>query len=228
MKKIYKYKMNPVLMNISAVILYLLIIIPLYIFYKEELFNVNISAYVILLLWFILHEVFHYLGFLINKNIDAKDLFLGMYIEKGIFYCMCKKEIDKKGILIALSFPFMFIGVITLIIGIIFNINTLIFLSTINLAASIGDILMFIQILRFPNDIKYTDIDDSTGYVIISKKNISNIKTLAIKLDKVEKYDSKKLIHKDNNRINITKSSWIFLIIYILLIIIYYILNNMV
>ena len=160
--------MNPVLMNISAVILYLLIIIPLYIFYKEELFNVNISAYVILLLWFILHEVFHYLGFLINKNIDAKDLFLGMYIEKGIFYCMCKKEIDKKGILIALSFPFMFIGVITLIIGIIFNINTLIFLSTINLAASIGDILMFIQILRFPNDIKYTDIDDSTGYVIIS------------------------------------------------------------
>lgn len=228
MKKIYKYKMNPVLMNISAVILYLLIIIPLYIFYKEELFNVNISAYVILLLWFILHEVFHYLGFLINKNIDAKDLFLGMYIEKGIFYCMCKKEIDKKGILMALSFPFMFIGVITLIIGIIFNINTLIFLSTINLAASIGDILMFIQILRFPNDIKYTDIDDSTGYVIISKKNISNIKTLAIKLDKVEKYDSKKLIHKDNNRINITKSSWIFLIIYILLIIIYYILNNMV
>ena len=215
--KYYRYQMNTLTMNFFAVILIIIEFLIVYKTYNGEFNIIGGIELIFMLLWFILHEILHYIGFLINKGVTFKSLVLGVYLEKGIFYCMCKKPIDKKPILIALLFPLFFIGIFTLILGYLFRSYTLIFLSIINIAGAVGDMIMAIQISRFPRDIKYTDVDDATGYYIISKSDISNIRVPGIKLIESGLYDSDKLKPKDERNIVVTKISRIILIIFLIL-----------
>ena len=213
MNRYYQYKMKTFAMNVYAILIFLIIYIGVLLTYENYEVVFDGMTFIYLIAWFILHELLHYVGFLCSKKVKPKDLQLGMCLEKGIFYCMCKKQINKRDILVALLFPLTFIGIVTLIIGYIFKSPLLILLSVVNISGAIGDILMTIQILRMPNTIKYTDVDDCAGYYLITTEDISNIKTSGLKLFSTGEYEKEKFIAKDKRKVVISKISMIVLLI---------------
>lgn len=212
----YKYKLNTILLNVYAVILFLILLAGVILTFDFQFNRYGLLEILIIIGWFILHELLHYIGFLCSKGTKTKDLYLGMCIEKGIFYCQCKKKINKKDILIALNFPLFIIGFLTLAIGYFINSSFLVMLSIMNIAGAIGDIVMTIQILRFPKDIKYFDLDSVDSYYILSKKDLSKIKISGIQLLETNDYEENKMTYKDKRKIVISKVSWIFLLLFIL------------
>jgi Protein of unknown function (DUF3267). len=210
--KYYSYELRPVLLNILSLVLLVFMIFSLTVIFKLN-FDMEIGPFdiVLYLFWFILHEILHGIGFGIFKNTEWKYITFGMLLEKGIFYCMCKQEISKKNILVAIAFPFFFIGVVTLIISIYTNSFILFSLSILNIAGAIGDIIMFMAIVTMPKDVRYIDTDDQMSFTMISKEKLKN-KYFGIKLKETGIYNYEKMKSKDLKKINISKLSLIFLI----------------
>ena len=214
--KYYKYKMDIVLGNIVMFV----IGIPLFIIYILMFPNfyesITFGKMPILLLWFILHELIHFFGYLINKEVDIKNLYLGICLEKGILYCQCSQKVHKKTILISLMAPITLIGVVTLILAKIYNLPFLGFISVLNMLGAIFDLLMTLQIAKMPKDVMFAEFDDPDAYYLISRKDLTKYKTIGLKIVETGDYDSKKIKSKDRKRIEITKKSYIYLIIFVL------------
>lgn len=215
--KYYKYKIKLGVGNIFASIILILLLILLYFTFDNYYFNFTYNKVLIMIGYFILHELLHYIGYLINKNVKNKDLCLGMCLEKGVMYCRCTNEISRTAVMISLLTPFTVTGIISLIISYIFDMPFLAFLSVSNIAGSYFDILMFIQMLKMPKDIKFAEYDECDAYYIISNKDLTNIKTKGISLVETDKYNKIKLKSKDNKRIEISTFSIIIIIILIAL-----------
>lgn len=215
--KYYKYKIKLGVGNIFASIILILLLILLYFTFDNYYFNLTYNKVIIMIGYFILHELLHYIGYLINKNVKNKDLCLGMCLEKGVMYCRCTNEISRTAVMISLLTPFTVIGIISLIISYIFDMPFLAFLSVSNMAGSYFDILMFIQMLKMPKDIKFAEYDECDAYYIISNKDLTNIKTNGISLVETDKYNKIKLKSNDNKRIEISIFSIIILIILVAL-----------
>ena len=215
--KYYKYKIKLGVGNIFASIILILLLILLYFTFDNYYFNFTYNKVIIMIGYFILHELLHYIGYLINKNVKNKDLCLGMCLEKGVMYCRCTNEISRTAVMISLLTPFTVIGIISLIISYIFDMPFLAFLSVSNIAGSYFDILMFIQMLKMPKDIKFAEYDECDAYYIISNKDLTNIKTNGISLVEIDKYNKIKLKSKDNKKIEISIFSIIILIILVAL-----------
>lgn len=215
--KYYKYKIKLGVGNIFASIILILLLILLYFTFDNYYFNLTYNKVLIMIGYFILHELLHYIGYLINKNVKNKDLCLGMCLEKGVMYCRCTNEISRTAVMISLLTPFTVTGIISLIISYIFDMPFLAFLSVSNIAGSYFDILMFIQMLKMPKDIKFAEYDECDAYYIISNKDLTNIKTKGISLVETDKYNKIKLKSKDNKKIEISIFSIIILIILVAL-----------
>lgn len=201
----FRYSMNMKLLNVFCV----LIFIPafLLICLLGACSEINFRALVLYFFWMFLHEILHGIGFSLSKDVKHKNIVYGANLEKGIFYCMCKGFISKKNIMISLMFPFFFIGVVTLVIGLAISNNMLIILSLLNIAGCAGDIAMFVSFLKLP-DFKYIDLDDCTGFVLVSDSDLSKYKLFG--LDVVEEGKAKDLeLAKDYKKITISKLSWI-------------------
>lgn len=215
--KYYKYKIKLGVGNIFASIILILLLILLYFTFDNYYFNFTYNKVIIMIGYFILHELLHYIGYLINKNVKNKDLCLGMCLEKGVMYCRCTNEISRTAVMISLLTPFTVTGIISLIISYIFDMPFLAFLSVSNIAGSYFDILMFIQMLKMPKDIKFAEYDECDAYYIISNKDLTNIKTKGISLVETDKYNKIKLKSKNNKKIEISIFSIIILIILVAL-----------
>lgn len=215
--KYYKYKIKLGVGNIFASIILILLLILLYFTFDNYYFTLTYNKVLIMIGYFILHELLHYIGYLINKNVKNKDLCLGMCLEKGVMYCRCTNEISRTAVMVSLLTPFTVTGIISLIISYIFDMPFLAFLSVSNIAGSYFDILMFIQMLKMPKDIKFAEYDECDAYYIISNKDLTNIKTNGISLVETDKYNKIKLKSKDNKKIEISIFSIIILIILVAL-----------
>lgn len=219
----YTYTLNMTILNVLAIILFLIVGSIVYLIEINDNYTITLSMnnfFILMFIWLIIHELLHGIGFLIFKEVKLKNITLGMTIEKGVFYCMCKQNIGKKVILTSLLFPITIIGFITLIIGMIINNYELVFLSILNIVSSIGDIVMIIYFLKCPSDIIYLDLDDCTSFTVISNKSLDNIKVPGIVLSKKGIYNPKILYSKDKRRIVISKLSYILLGIILILVII--------
>lgn len=214
-KKLYKYKLNLISGNIIASIILILFLILLYFTFDNYYFKFGYKEVLIMLSWFVLHELLHYIGYLINKDVKNKDISLGICLEKGVMYTRCTTEINKKSVIISLLTPFTLIGIITLIISYIIDSPFLAFLSVSNIAGSYFDLITFYQLLKLPKDIKFSEYDECDSYYIISNKDISNIKTLGINLIDTKEYTEYK--NKNTKKIEISKLSIIIIIILIAL-----------
>lgn len=214
--KYYKYKMNMTKGNMLS----FLIMIPIFIIYVIIFPNFyetfSYAKLPIILLWFTLHEIIHYFGYLVNKEVNIENLYLGIYLEKGVFYCQCSQQIHKKTILISLISPFLFIGVLTFIIASIFNLPFLGLLSAFNMVGSIFDLIMFIQIIKMPKDVMFAEFDEPDAYYLFSKKDLTKYKTVSLDMVESDTFDNKKIKSKQKSRITITKASYIFLIIFVI------------
>lgn len=225
----YTYTFDMKWLNILAIILFLIISIPIYLLEKNQNLIIHldmIELFLAMFFYLILHELFHGIGFLLIKDVKLKNITLGISLEKGVFYCMCKKNISKKDILISLSLPVVFLGILTLIIGIIINSYELIFLSILNITSSIGDIMMIIYFFKCPNDIIYLDLDDCTSFTVISKHDVSRKKVLGIILKEKGIY-TKEMQSHDQRKIIISKPSY-FLISLILFLIVFKIVGGII
>lgn len=219
----YTYTLNMTILNILSIILFILVsgIIYLIEHHDNYIITLPISTFFILMfLWLIIHELLHGLAFALFKEVKKENITFGMFLEKGIFYCMCKQNIGKKVILTSLLFPLIIIGFITLIIGMIINNYELVFLSILNIVSSIGDIVMTIYFLKCPQDIIYLDLDDCTSFTVLSNKSLDHIQVPGIVLAKKGLYDKKKMYSKDKRKLVISNLSYILLMIILLLIII--------
>lgn len=167
-----------------------------------------VIAFVLVLFWFILHEIIHAVAYRL-MGAKKENVSFGVVLEKGIFYCKCNDYVNKASILVSVLAPFVVIGIITYIIGAIFNLGWLVYLSLINIMGAAGDLAMFSFFVFRKKDIRFKELDDSTIFCLETAEDLTKKKFLFVKLKEVLKED----VVKDtkNKFINITKPSMIIL-----------------
>ena len=215
MKKYYKFDLDLIIANIFAIVLLIIGMIFYFITFKKGTFNDKYFGIELLLLlsYFALHEIFHGIGYSLFAK-DKKNLKYGAALEKGVFYAMCQEEISKTAIIISLLFPLIFLTLVTGIIAIIFKIPYLLLLSIINFSGAAGDIIMLFFIPKLPKDIKYIDYNNSIGCTFVSKEDLSKYRGFGIKYVGSGEH-KKSLIDKTIPKIEITKWSWVIIIVFL-------------
>ena len=183
----------------------------------------EISFYMLLffflfILWAVLHEIIHAISYIVmgaNKN----NISFGVVLEKGIFFCKCGEDIDKKNIMMSVMAPFFWIGIVTGIISILIGSHLLLFLSAFNIIGASGDLTMFFFFIKRNKDIKFREVGDSTTFILTTSEDLTNRKFLGIKSIKL--IDKDEYNEKENNKfINITKFSKGFILIYLIMMLI--------
>jgi len=216
-KHYYLFKMNTIFLNVFSAILILLSCQIFYLIYGNDslkVLNNNLYGVIILYLpYLILHELLHSLAYTIH-GADFKNITYGIHLEKGILCCLCKQNISKKNILYSLLYPFVFIGVITLVIGIIINNPLIIILSLANIAGCSGDLVMFYH-LRKLTEFEFSEYNDPIAFGLYTKKDFSKLKMLG--LDYVDK--KYRLERNDLRKVVVSKLSIIILLLFYLLMI---------
>ena len=217
-KKTYVYKMNLVTANILCILIVVLLWF-LTVSFGIKIIDKNTNwflLFILIILYLMLHEFLHGVGYFLGGT-KRKYITYGIELEKGIFYAMAYSKLTKKNILISLQMPFMVIGVITYIIGIIFNIPTLVVLSIVNLSGAAMDMAMFIYFLRLPKDFTYSESGNPDEFVVISSKNLTKYKSIFLKQVEVKEYNEKDFEFKNLKKIKCTKLSIVLIVLFILL-----------
>ena len=216
-KKAYVYKMNLIPANIFSILILILCALPA-IFLKINIFRFDnwFIVFILLILYLMLHEFIHGIGYFLGGT-KNKYITYGIELEKGIFYAMAYSKLTKKNILISLQMPFMVIGVITYIIGVIYNIPILVFLSIVNISGASMDLAMFFYFLRLPKDFTYTESGNPDEFVVISSEDLTKKKSIFVKIVEVKDYKEKDFEFKNYKKIKVTKLSIIILVLFILL-----------
>ncbi len=214
MKNYYKYELNMLVANILSLVM---MIVPIVIL---EIIGINVYTslsngflLISLLIYFIIHELLHALGFsLFAKN--KKSLKFGIKLEKGVLYALCQESISKYGIIISLLLPLVLLSFVVFPISLLLKLNLLTLLSIANFGGAIGDILMFFLIIKEPKDIEYIDYNSDIGMYLLSKNDLSNIKSFGLKL--TESGDSKnKRTDESIKRLYVSRTSAIILAVLI-------------
>lgn len=219
--KYYTYQFDMRVLNVLAILLFLVVSALAYLIEKNNdyVFVSSIWLFLGVFVWMVLHEILHGIGFSLFSEVDRKNIVFGMALEKSVFYCMCKQVISKKVILTSLVFPVFFIGIVTLLVGMIMNCYLLVFLSIVNITGSIGDIVMIIYFLRVGN-VRYLDLDDCTTFTVLSENDLFENRVLGIRLVDSGVYDEN-MVAQDRKRIQISKKScYILFVCFIIIIII--------
>lgn len=208
-KKAYTYKMKLVPANILGVIIFVILIVLTY------FLNINIMVdgnfFIILLvmiLYLMLHEVMHGLGYFLGGT-KLRNIAYGIKLEQGILYCQSFQEITKKNILLSLQMPFMTIGVITYIIGVIYSLNFLVLLSIINLVGASMDLVMFFYILKLPKNITYSESGEPDEFILISDEDLTKYKSTYFEITNTKKYKKEDYVFKNIKKIIVSNTSFI-------------------
>lgn len=216
-KKAYIYKMKLGPANVLCLgILALMFIVTTLVFKTNLGLSTNtFLLFISIVLYLMLHEFLHGVGYFIG-GCKSKNIQYGICLEKGIFYAMAYQELTKKNILISLQMPFTVIGVITYIIGIIFNIPVLVLLSIINISGAAMDLAMFIYISKLKN-VTYSESGNPDEFVLISDEDLTKRKSLFVKVVDSKDYKKEDYVFPKKKKLVITKYSIIILIVFILL-----------
>lgn len=216
-KKYYLFKMDMKFLNFFSIILMIISFGIFYLIYEEATLSVLYDIYVPFILiyvpYLIFHELLHSLAYVLY-GANFKNITYGMHLEKGVLCCLCKQNINKRNILYSLLYPFFFIGVLTLIIGIIINNPLLILLSLANVSGCSGDLVMFYHLSRLDN-FEFSEYDCPTAFGLYTKEDLSNKKMLGLVFVDVKS----KLERNDLKKVVISKMSIIILFLFYLLIV---------
>ena len=213
----YMFKMNTYFLNGFSLVLIAFCCLFFYLLYGNNSINIlreNMNIIVFLYIpYLVLHEQLHSLAYVIY-GADFKNITYGVHLEKGILCCLCKQRIDKRNILHSLLYPFVIIGIITLIIGILVNYPVLVILSLTNIAGCSGDLVMFYHLSKL-NDFEFSEYNDPIAFGLFTKEDFSNLKMFG--LDYVGKKAN--LVRNDLRKVVVSKTSVILLIVFYLLMI---------
>ena len=198
-KNYYMFKMNTLILNVFSIILLILMCLIFYIIYGKNSIEIFSNNYVLVMFlyvpYLILHEILHSVSYC-AYGAKFKNITYGAYLEKGILCCLCKQNINKKNILHSLLAPFIYIGLVTLIIGIIFNIPVLVILSLSNIAGCSGDLVMFYHLIKL-NNYEFSEYNDPIAFGLYTNDDFSKLKLFGLnyvtKKNKLERDDLKKI-----------------------------------
>lgn len=211
-------------MNVLAIVVLVIIAVTNYLlvtaFFIKLDDSIDKKFFLYIIFWLVLHEVIHALFFIFWDYRKGKKVGMGALLEQGILYCTCKSRISKSNIIAALLGPLLLIGLLTNIVALAIGNRLLLTLSIFNISGAAGDIAMFLALIKMPKDIKYVDLDDPTGFTLLSKSDLSDKQYFGMKLYEKGK-DSKELVAKTYKKITITPASYAILIILILLAIVF-------
>lgn len=216
-KNYYLYTMNMNVLNVVSIVLFIASIIIVALIMKLTNYNLSINNkefaifYFLMIPYFIFHEVLHSVGYVIN-GANFKNITYGVHLEKGVLCCLVKENVSKKNILWSLIYPFLFIGVITLIIGFLIHNAGLIFLSIMNISGCSGDLIMFMSFKKLKN-FEYSEYDDPTSFALYGDKSLENLNMFGLKYVGV----ADKLDRTTTKRIDVSKISIVIIIIFILI-----------
>lgn len=163
-----------------------------------------------ILLVFILYELVRLIIF------GRKNSSFVFRIEKGDIYSRCINQIYKRRVLLALIIPFVLLGILPIIGGLVFK-NVYVFLiGVINVMFNVRDVIMFIMILSLNTKVlKYEDEKSKDKVVLELRKDFSNYKNVLIKkVTKLEEYEN------DDSLLVISKWSVLIVILFIIFILI--------
>lgn len=212
-EKKYFYEMKSVYLNVISVVIMIIMFLITGLIMKLTGMSIvmngkELGIFLALCLpYFMFHEVLHAIGYTVN-GAKFNRITFGIHLEKGVLCCSCKQEVKKKTIMWSLIYPFMIIGVITYIIGLLINSELLILLSIANIAGCSGDLVMFFDFLKL-KDFKFFEYDNPLAFGLISKENLNNKKLFGLK--QIEENDFKQTVGK---KITISKTSIIIIVIY--------------
>lgn len=210
-KKAYVLKMKLLPANMLSIIIFIILgIINLKLIGFVGIFRKPFIL-TIVILYFFLHELLHGIGYYIGGT-KLKNISYGILLEKGLFYCMGYQEITKKNILLSLQMPFMVLGIITYIIGIILNLSVLVWLSAFNIMGASMDIVMFLYISRIKN-VHYSETGNPDEFVLITEEDLNKKKSIFLKVTETKNYKKEDYEFDNIKRLNCTKSSIIALIV---------------
>ena len=170
---------------------------------------------IIMILWLILHEIIHGISY-VFYGANYKNIKYGVVLEKGILYCKCGEYIDKKNILMSVINPFIYIGIVTLLLGFTFESIMLIVLSLLNISGACADIMMFMFFVKRDKNMKFKEIKDSSTFILKTTEDLTDKKFFAVKLKEELKKDD---IEENDKLITITKFSKVLLVILFILLI---------
>lgn len=215
MNKYYKFEINMKLLNILAIVIFILVYIIAMIINPNVLNIINedynfVYVYLGMFGYFFAHELLHGIGYsLFVKN--KKNIKYGIKLEQGVFYAMCQEEISKLGIIISLLMPTIFLTFFSLPIGIVFDLPIIILYAIINLIGAVGDIVLLLLVIKLPKNIKYIDYDNTIGAYFLSDTDLSNIKSFGISCTQTGEHNLE-LIDSNHKLIYISKPSIIILV----------------
>ena len=218
MRKYYKYEINTTFANILCIIITIIATVPVWNIIVDTIFNIEYKYigifFFIYIIWMFLHEALHGIGHMVC-GVKINELSFGALLEKSILFCLVRREVSKKNILISLIFPFIFIGLITYIIGILINCPLLIILSILNIGGACMDIIMFIQFIKLGSDITYIEPGDGTSFYIMSNNEIKKLVGLTKKEEGI--YQERMFSNLNNKFIDVSKISIIIMILFVVL-----------
>lgn len=213
-KKYYLFEMETGALNVVSLVLFFGLLVLTGNFLQDQtidIIDLMAKSLLFMIPYFVFHEILHSIAYVLH-GADFKNITYGAHLEKGILCCLCKQNVTKSNILTSLLYPFIFIGVITYIIGIVFNIPVLILLSIMNISGCSGDLLMFYSLSRIKN-FEYSEYDNPTSFGLYTEEDLSNKKLPCLKYVGVKD----ELERKDFKKVTISKTSIIsFIIIEIL------------
>lgn len=215
-KQYYMFRMDMTFLNSFSIILYVLSFGIFYLIYRDNTLNILkevLDSFILVYIpYLIFHEFLHSLAYVLY-GADFKNITYGAHLEKGVLCCLCKQNISKKNILFSLLYPFFFIGIVTLIIGIIIDNPLLIMLSLANISGCGGDLVMFYHLSRL-HDFEFSEYDDPISFGLYSATDLSKRKMFGL----IYVDTKKELQRNDLKKIVVSKTSIIILILFYLLI----------
>lgn len=217
-KKYYLFEMKTGALNIVSLVLFFGLLVLTGNLLQDQTIDLGdlmAKSLLFMIPYFVFHEILHSISYVLH-GADFKNITYGAHLEKGVLCCLCKQNVSKRNILTSLLYPFIFIGVITYIIGIVFNIPVLILLSIMNISGCSGDLLMFYSLSRIKN-FEYSEYDNPTAFGLFTEEDLSNKKLPGLKYVGTKN----ELERKDLKKVTISKTSIISFIIIELLGVLY-------
>ncbi len=196
-KKYYVFEMNLKWLNIVSIILLILpllltILIGIDLDFDGDAWTITL---ILIVPYLILHELFHGASYVLN-GAKLKNITFGAHLEKGILCCLCKQNVSRKNILISVITPFIWLGLVTYMIGIATDNLVLILLSIFNISGCSGDLMMFLAFLKL-KDFEYSEYDNPTAFGLYSETDLSYEKLFGLNYigtkEELEKNDLKKV-----------------------------------
>ncbi len=198
MKRYNLFTMKMVALNIGSVLMMVgLLIITMFVSPHISLINLNMGLFLaIAIVYFGLHEVIHGIFYyLFGAHLDK--ITFGVHLEKGILCCSCKENISKKNILASALAPFIILGVLAYMLGLVFSNDYLVFLAIMNMAGSIGDLVMFFCLRRL-DDFEFSEYDNPLAFALYTDLDLSKEKMWGLKylktVDNLERTVKKRVV----------------------------------